>query len=428
MTRSLLSIALLLTCLPAAQADDAELALNGLDPVALALGKEVAGKPELTATAFDLEFRFASEESRAKFLADPKAHGPAIGGDCPACVSHAGHADIWTVYRGRIYLGCAESCLDDFLQRPEHFLGQREARRRVAILVFPGVQLLDYTGPYEVLAGAGFDVFTVSTSTDAIETNSGMRLVPHHSLAEAPEADIVVLPGGGVGHVSDEEAVQDWVRRSCARAELVLSVCNGAFFLAEIGLLDGLQATTYHALIDDLERAAPAAEIVRDRRYCDNGKYVISAGISAGIDGAFRIVEKTLGHGRAQQLALGLEYDWRPGTEYARASFADLHIRRALSRELPLPEGATAQIVDTRGDTREWCRSWLIEGDASVDAVREAFQTRLAQHWAADGSHSGAWRFLVGDAPWRGSLEVAAKDGSVLVTISVNAIEEARGQ
>ena len=207
--------------------------------------------------------------------------------------------------------------------------------RNVAILIFPGVQIIDYTGPYEVLGHASvngqraFRIYTVSETTDPITTAMGMTVVPAFAFDRAPKADVLVVPGGGVDPHLENPAYLRWLRASAKDAEVVLSVCNGAFFLAKAGLLDGLEATTFAGLIEELKTAAPKTKVVSDRRFVDNGKIVTAAGLSSGIDGALHVIEKLYGKGAAQVAAVGMEYDWRPDSGWARASLADRHLRPA---------------------------------------------------------------------------------------------------
>ncbi len=86
-----------------------------------------------------------------------------------------------------------------------------------------------------------------------------------------------------------------------------MSVCNGALILAETGLLDGLTATTYHNAIPELEKAFPKTKVVSDQRFVDNGKFITTAGLSSGIDGALHIVEKLKGKSKAQTAALNMD-------------------------------------------------------------------------------------------------------------------------
>ena len=103
-----------------------------------------------------------------------------------------------------------------------------------------------------------------------------------------------------------------WLNEKAKEAEIVLSVCNGAYILAKAGLLNGLKATTTRALVDGLENAAPNITVVRDTRFVDNGKVITSGGLSAGMDAALHVVSRIHGEERAKRIAYGIEYEWRP--------------------------------------------------------------------------------------------------------------------
>jgi putative intracellular protease/amidase len=194
--------------------------------------------------------------------------------------------------------------------------------KKVAILIFDGVQIIDYTGPYEVFGQAGLQVFTAAVTAAPITTNMGMKVTPHYALDEAPAADVLLIPGGGVIATQQDPRVLKWIQERSKLAEYVISVCNGAYILAKTGLLDGLTATTTAGLIDGLATVAPKVNVVRDQRYVDNGKFITTAGLSSGIDGALYVVSKLFGKGQAQLTALGMEYDWKGDSKYARASLA----------------------------------------------------------------------------------------------------------
>src|SRR5207237_4144378 len=166
-----------------------------------------------------------------------------------------------------------------------------------------------------------FNIYTVAERAAPITTNVGMTVVPKYTFANAPKIDVLVLPGGDTRAGVNNPAVIKWVQDTAASAEYVMSVCNGAFYLAKAGLLDGLTATTFHGLIDQLKVAAPRTRVVIDQRFVDNGHIITAAGLSSGIDGALHLVEKIMGRGRAQEIAHALEYDWQPDAGYARAAF-----------------------------------------------------------------------------------------------------------
>jgi len=269
--------------------------------------------------------------------------------------------------------------------------------RRVAILVFDGVQIIDYTGPYEVFGQAHFEVFTVSKDGKPITTAMGMRVTPTYSMENAPEAEVLVIPGGHVQDTYQDEAVLDWLRRRTEQSRQVMSVCNGAFLLAKTGLLDGKRATTFYGLIDELREFAPEVEVVSDQRFVDNGKIITTAGLSSGIDGSLHVIEKLFGHGRAQSIALHLEYDWDPDSHFARAALAD--------RVLPaLPRGPDMQVevARTEGDRDHWNIDWHVTSTeldlAGLDEfLRERLKDEagwiLVAHESGEDRTSTRWRF-----------------------------------
>src|SRR5262249_35009772 len=130
-------------------------------------------------------------------------------------------------------------------------------RKKVAILLFDGVQIIDYTGPYEVFGGADFDVYTVAETKQPVTTAMGVTVVPKYTFVDAPQANVVVVPGGSVRAAQASATTLDWARRQTAHAEHTMSVCNGAFILGSAGLLDGLSATTTARLLENLRADFP---------------------------------------------------------------------------------------------------------------------------------------------------------------------------
>jgi copper(I)-binding protein/putative intracellular protease/amidase len=301
----------------------------------------------------------------------------------------------------------------------------REAAKKAAILIFDGVQIIDYTGPYEVFGAAGLQVFTVATTTAPITTNMGMKVTPHYSLDDAPPANVLLIPGGGVVATQQDARVLKWIQERSTQAEYVLSVCNGAYILAKTGLLDGLTATTTAPLIDGLPTVAPKVKVVRDARYVDNGKFITTAGLSSGIDGALYVVSKLFGKGRAQLTALNMEYDWKGDSNYARASLADRHIATVLGRRLtlPVPQGAKSELLSTEGTTNKWEMKWQVVGDASTgDVLRLLNDALVAGKWVeqkpGDGKHVGySWKFNDQEGGAWNATEDVQPGGSKIVTV-----------
>lgn len=172
-----------------------------------------------------------------------------------------------------------------------------KAVRTVAILIFEGVELLDFTGPAEVFIvaaeGKAFRVVTVAEKKGPLKTMGGLTVQADYSCDKAPDADILVIPGGSMGNVGRKG--RRWLKKAAGKAEIVLSVCMGAFLAADAGLLDGVEATTHAWGIEGLKKSAPKCKVVKGRRFVDAGKVVSTAGVTAGIDGALHVVERLLG-------------------------------------------------------------------------------------------------------------------------------------
>ena len=124
----------------------------------------------------------------------------------------------------------------------------------------------------------------VQKSTDMAiwDAFTGMSVNPSYGFADAPAPDVLIIPGGHVIEQQNDADVIAWIRAKADNAEQVLTVCNGAFILASTGLLDGLKATTFYGLLDELAKFAPKVEVVSDQRYVDNGKIITSAGLVYG--------------------------------------------------------------------------------------------------------------------------------------------------
>jgi transcriptional regulator GlxA family with amidase domain len=223
------------------------------------------------------------------------------------------------VYKGRIYAFATEDCQATFRAEPEKYVrAQPETtahrRRSVAIFIYSGMELLDFAGPAEVFASAGFQVRTVAATRKPVNCMGLITLTPQYTFADCPRPDIVVIPGGDRSASMDKKVVE-WVSQASADAEVTLSVCTGAFVLARAGLLDGKEATTHWGAIAALRRQFPKITVRDDQRVVDNGKVVTSAGVSAGIDGALHLVDRLSGRAAATRTARYMEYVWQPPAE-----------------------------------------------------------------------------------------------------------------
>ena len=296
--------------------------------------------------------------------------------------------------------------------------------KKVGILVFNGVEIIDFTGPYEMFGTAGYDVYTVAATKDPVTTAMGMQLVPKFSFADAPQPDILLVPGGGVKGACASEPTLDWVRKSSAQSVHTLSVCNGAFILATAGLLDGLTATTTARLIDQLHDRFPKVNVVHDRRFVDNGKIITAAGLSSGIDGALHVLSVMEGHGTAQQVALTQEYDWKPASDYARAALADMVIPNVNMDQL-----GKWTVVRTEGGRDHWEMEMRGTSDLPESDLMAKIGDQLAadHRWARAGAQATAagsqWSVAGTDGRhWSATLKLApdaaAKEYTVHLTIA----------
>lgn len=191
--------------------------------------------------------------------------------------------------------------------------------RRVVVLLFDEVEVLDFAVPFEVFSVAGrrnglhlFDVSVVGTRDGTIRARKGLQVTPRCAIGDCREADVLVVPGGyGTRAELENAETVDWLRRIAPTCELVLSVCSGALLLAAAGLLRGLPATTHRGAFRELADIEPRCTVVT-QRVVDTGKIVTTAGVSAALDGALHVLERLTNREIAVECAEYIEYDWRP--------------------------------------------------------------------------------------------------------------------
>ena len=199
-------------------------------------------------------------------------------------------------------------------------------RLNVGILIFDNVEVLDFTGPFEVFSrtrltpgiesrrseeSAPFDVFTVAHSRDPVVATGGLRVVPAHDFESAPKIDLLVVPGGfGTRTLLADEPSLNWIRTTAEVAQHVTSACTGALLLARAGLLQNRRATTHWGALDELAELDSTITVERSQRVVDDG-VVTSAGVAAGIDMALAVVERLFGQEVADETAHYIEYPRR---------------------------------------------------------------------------------------------------------------------
>jgi transcriptional regulator GlxA family with amidase domain len=196
-------------------------------------------------------------------------------------------------------------------------------RQRVGILVFPDVEVLDFCGPFEVFSvtrlnesrrrqePSPFEVILVAATTEPVVATGGLRVLPDHDLGTCPRLDLLVVAGGwGTRRLVHDERVVGWVRDRAGEVELTASVCTGSFLYGQAGLLDGRRATTHWQSLDRMQETYPAIDVVRDQHVVEDGSIITSAGISAGIDLALRVVARLHGEAIARATAQYMEYPY----------------------------------------------------------------------------------------------------------------------
>lgn len=190
------------------------------------------------------------------------------------------------------------------------------------ILVFDDVEELDFVGPWEVFGsarecGADLPTVTVAEKESAIRCANGLRVIADHSFATVPKLDMLLIPGGyGTRKLVSDDRTLEWIRGAAKTCRWVASICTGARLLAQAGLVAGRRMTTHSQFLDELAQRSDI-QVVRGERYVADGKYVSSAGISAGIDMSLWLVGQVFGEELAHRTRAYMEYDPAPPYEPA---------------------------------------------------------------------------------------------------------------
>jgi transcriptional regulator GlxA family with amidase domain len=198
----------------------------------------------------------------------------------------------------------------------------QEGKLTVGILIFDGVEVLDFGGPFEVFSGAStvgeqhsdhhplFQVVIIAEEDRIITCAGGLLVKPQATIKNHPPLDILVVPGGDVSREISNPHVLEWISQQDRQTRLTTSVCTGAYLLAESGLLNQHRATTHWAGVEDMRKRYPAVEMLADTRIVDEGHIITSAGVSSGIDMSLHVVSRLYGEEVAAQTARYMEYDW----------------------------------------------------------------------------------------------------------------------
>jgi transcriptional regulator GlxA family with amidase domain len=196
--------------------------------------------------------------------------------------------------------------------------------RNVGIYLFPEVEALDFAGPFEVFTTASrvskrhnpsgdvpFNVFSIAESNAVVQARAGLRISPDYSIEDHPRIDLLIVPGGVVTAELSKADVMQWLSQRAESAELVASVCTGAFMLANAGVITDGRVTTHWEDQAELAEMFPSLEVIEGPRWVEQNKLFTSAGISAGIDLSLHLVSRLCSSELASATARQMDYPWR---------------------------------------------------------------------------------------------------------------------
>ena len=198
---------------------------------------------------------------------------------------------------------------------------------KIGIFIFNDVEILDFTGPYEVFSStrktskvlskknineiykkpSPFKVFTISSKNKNIITSGGMKVISDYSFSDAPKFDILLIPGGkGTRKLISDNSVLKWINDK-KNTKLIISVCTGSLLLGAAGLLKNKKATTHWSAFNLLKKLSPSTKVLKERFIMD--EIFSSSGVASGIDLSLKVVEIFYGKTVMQNTAKYMEYN-----------------------------------------------------------------------------------------------------------------------
>ena len=194
-------------------------------------------------------------------------------------------------------------------------------RKRVGVVLFEDVEVLDFCGPFEVFSAtrlneetrreepSPFEVLLVAQRPEPVTATGGMTVLPHFTFENCPHVEILIAPGGwGTRREVKNPVMLDWLRTRATDADTVAAVCTGSLMLGFAGLLDRLHATTHWGSLDWMRNSFPLVTVEHGKHFVEDGRVITSAGISAGIDMSLKVVAKYCGEDVARATARHMEY------------------------------------------------------------------------------------------------------------------------
>ncbi|GAA4274587.1 DJ-1/PfpI family protein [Aquimarina gracilis] len=186
----------------------------------------------------------------------------------------------------------------------------------VAVFLYDGVELLDFSGPAEVFAASSyytnsyhFNVYTVAKEPQ-LTSQGFLTITPNYNFNNSPKTDVLILPGGNANDAINDSLTKKWIVKEIKNSTDVLTVCSGIFFLKDPGFLEDIKLTSHHKIIPFLKQTFDPEDVVENVKYVDSGQIVTSAGVSSGIEGAFLTLSKIAGYEVANRTARYMEYPY----------------------------------------------------------------------------------------------------------------------
>ena len=227
-------------------------------------------------------------------------------------------------------------------------------QKTIAFVLYPGLTVFDLAGPLQIFTGVSelvpeYRAVVVGERVEPMNTDIRVNMIPTHTFEEVPNPSVLLVPGGDVPtlRAMGNEPIRNYVRSAAETAEVAGSICTGALILASVGLLEGRQATTHWAYYKVLEQFG--ATYVR-KRWVEDGKFISSAGVSAGIDAALALAARLTDEETARRVQRSLGYDPHPpfgGIDYDHLGTLSNTVRAGLSLAAPViaarPKRLTSQ-------------------------------------------------------------------------------------
>lgn len=227
---------------------------------------------------------------------------------------------------------CEDTCHEKAYEEPGRCpicnmrLVEMEPVRHVAVLIYDGLDPLEFTGPTSVLARtqalgySPFRVYTVAMNQDVVHAGY-LTVKPDYAIDKAPTPEIILVPGGAIEKLLASDTAMAWLNDNGLNAELVLSIGTGSLALAKCGMLDGVPSTSSPGSYDRLRAIAPETRVTDLKRIVDNGDIMTACGASAGIDAGLHIVKRLIGDDIATKVAAEMSYDWIPEFDYGLVDY-----------------------------------------------------------------------------------------------------------